>query len=225
MNTTLLTKSARVTGSLKCPALVAMSLAATAIVSQAALVEVSLTADSSSAALSGHPIGQTLDDTFTYNANDPESTTADVAATGNTYPGFTGANVATTQYLQYTFTAITTTALQNEFHVDVWGRDTVNTAGVAGRDDNFTIALYNGDYVTAVLTSPLSSVDGSPYHERISFTGITSGTTFDRFEISADNKPYFSLAEVRAAYTAVPEPSSTALLGLGGLALILRRHK
>ncbi|MCP5537356.1 MAG: PEP-CTERM sorting domain-containing protein [Akkermansiaceae bacterium] len=35
----------------------------------------------------------------------------------------------------------------------------------------------------------------------------------------------FHLYDVSANYTAVPEPSSTALLGLGGLALIFRRRK
>ncbi len=47
----------------------------------------------------------------------------------------------------------------------------------------------------------------------------TSGNASGQMAIIADS------LEVTYIYTAVPEPSSTALLGIGGLALMLRRRR
>ena len=40
-----------------------------------------------------------------------------------------------------------------------------------------------------------------------------------------DSDQWMMLTEIDFEGTAVPEPSTTALLGLGGLALIMRRRK
>jgi hypothetical protein len=53
-------------------------------------------------------------------------------------------------------------------------------------------------------------------------------TRLIRFNITSnhgDSNNFAGLSEVRFDGTAVPEPTTTALLGLGGLALILRRRK
>lgn len=52
---------------------------------------------------------------------------------------------------------------------------------------------------------------------RVNGADVSAGLITDYFDVSADGKT-ISLA-------AVPEPSSAALLGLGGIALILRRRK
>jgi hypothetical protein len=53
---------------------------------------------------------------------------------------------------------------------------------------------------------------------------VTSAQLFIGFRID-DNNDFFTLDNVSFDGTAVPEPTTTALLGLGGLALILRRRK
>lgn len=52
-----------------------------------------------------------------------------------------------------------------------------------------------------------------------------SNGAFDEMKIWTFDSATDSLASVEAATVAIPEPSTTALLGLGGLALILRRRK
>lgn len=56
------------------------------------------------------------------------------------------------------------------------------------------------------------------------FAGTGGITTFDAIEFTAwKSKPKHTIDDL--SISAVPEPSSAALLGLGGLALILRRRK
>ena len=92
------------------------------------------------------------------------------------------------------------------------------------------------------------SVSGSSTANAVtSFVGGTSGTFSQTFDISGFGGGDFSIADVSRALavftvnagapgdgaisidnfkmTAIPEPSSTALLGLGGLALMLRRKR
>jgi len=62
-----------------------------------------------------------------------------------------------------------------------------------------------------------------------SLTGITSATEFRIYMYGAD-APYsgftgFDNITLNGELLPVPEPSSTALLGLGGLALLMRRRK
>jgi len=127
--------------------------------------------------------------------------------------------------------AYTTTAGEATIAVDLYGR--AGNGGWQDRDDNIDVQLFNGDYVTAVATiSGLSIDNGATSHVRATFSGLAVGTQFDRIRIighdsgggAANN--YFTLQEAKlTTVDTVPEPSSTALLGLGGLALILRRRK
>lgn len=63
--------------------------------------------------------------------------------------------------------------------------------------------------------------------ENVAFLATDAGDTIEfRFSESAsDAARGLQLADLSFEITTIPEPSSTALLGLGGLALILRRRK
>jgi hypothetical protein len=79
--------------------------------------------------------------------------------------------------------------------------------------DTTITAGLPGDFTDYTFTETLSSVDGGT--AAIRFT--TNATSTGNIHINGFT--------VNGGITAVPEPSSAALLGLGGLALILRRRK
>ena len=84
--------------------------------------------------------------------------------------------------------------------------------------DNALYFWVDGTLLNSDLSTPINGVNGSGF-DNSTFIGDYSGTGFD-----GD----FAIDYIRLdndAIAAVPEPSSTALLGLGGLALILRRRK
>lgn len=56
-------------------------------------------------------------------------------------------------------------------------------------------------------------------------TGVTSADTLDLTFTRSGGTAFYYVDDVNLEVTAVPEPSSAALLGLGGLALVLRRRK
>ncbi len=68
---------------------------------------------------------------------------------------------------------------------------------------------------------------GDPLAITQTFSMTASGVTNIRFNVSSNHSTenYTGISDVGFDTVAVPEPSSTALLGLGGLALILRRRK
>jgi len=101
------------------------------------------------------------------------------------------------------------------------------TAG--GTDHAVTTNGSGSAFLTAVLTSDgtdtfVSINDGSG-----AVTGTIAGTQyiFDGLDITGYHKftTTNGVDNISIDVTVVPEPSSTALLGLGGLALILRRRK
>lgn len=79
------------------------------------------------------------------------------------------------------------------------------TAGSAGSDDNGALTFTDG--TTHVLFSGIASSGGVITFTTGKASGSGAGVLFG------------------LQLEAVPEPSTTALLGLGGLALILRRRK
>jgi hypothetical protein len=71
----------------------------------------------------------------------------------------------------------------------------------------------------------MSSTTGPGVAETKTFTAV-AGVTHIKFTDSTNHgATYTGIGEIRFGAAAVPEPSTTALLGLGGLALILRRRK
>ena len=86
---------------------------------------------------------------------------------------------------------------------------------------NVTFSLSTSDF--GVATTGASNASGNFNSTGLAY--INSGqTTFDKIVFTAvDNKAVATFDNL--SIDVVPEPSSTALLGLGGLALILRRKK
>lgn len=169
---------------------------------------VALSADGSSASYTGTgtvlTIARTIDDAFAYDPHDFGSTNpfqGSLAVIDNgTDAGFHG-SAAPTHFLRYTLEggAITATVDTHYFVVDLWGRLGDGNSDLYDRDNNFTVALYNGNYITPVATSEnLSILEGSGSRLRTEFY-LADGVTFDRFEIRAANTPYFTIMETRAA--------------------------
>jgi len=119
----------------------------------------------------------------------------------------------------------------NDFNTQ-WGSSPNFRVGFAGPDYNLSGGGVGGSNTANAVTS---------------FVGGTSGTFSQTYDISGFGGGDFSIADVSNVLavftvnagavgdgaisidnfnmTAVPEPSSTALLGLGGLALMLRRKR
>ena len=109
--------------------------------------------------------------------------------------------------------SITFTGLSDSLTYDLTGG--VSSSNPARYATGWTIAGQ------AAPTSQLS--DATIAGGYISFTELTSSA--GSLVITLDNNGSFHLAVSQLELTAVPEPSSTALLGLGGLALMLRRKR
>lgn len=201
-----------------------------------AVTVLGLTADTgnSSASAFGGTLAGVVNDPFAYDPSLPLLLVPDRVynvATGNGYHADLGEGVDA--LLSYTLSGgtHTTTAGEATVIVDLYGRDN-QPAGINTRDDNIDVQLFNGDYVTAVATVSGLSIDNTiTGHVRATFGGLAVGTQFDRIRIIGHDSDggafpannYFTLMEARVA--TVPEPSSAALLGLGSLALMLRRRK
>ena len=109
--------------------------------------------------------------------------------------------------------------------VHMWGYD---RSGDTRRSiQNFDLSFSTnggGTYAnTIALTLAVPSADPIPV-QTLNFaqqTGVTHIRITNMTNYGDSN--YVGLSEIR--FSAVPEPTTTALLGLGGLALILRRRK
>ncbi|MFC4991422.1 PEP-CTERM sorting domain-containing protein [Rubritalea tangerina] len=97
--------------------------------------------------------------------------------------------------------------------------DTVLGSAQFGLNDvTFATAAENGEVVDVSANFNLADVDNTQDLKVVLLAGGgTSGGSTGRQSIDIDN--------VRLEYTAIPEPSATALLGLGGMTLLLRRRR
>ncbi|MCP5534843.1 MAG: PEP-CTERM sorting domain-containing protein [Akkermansiaceae bacterium] len=96
----------------------------------------------------------------------------------------------------------------------------VGRAGFADRTNTGTITLLGEDGSTVIASDTISGLTNNGAGDG-SFS-MTAGYNNVRY-IKVDGVNYLHVAELAAI--AVPEPSTTTLLGLSGLALILRRRK
>ena len=102
------------------------------------------------------------------------------------------------------------------------GADQADILAVGGSTGTSTVSLTNANIITDIA--------GATAGDFIAFAFLNSArTTGDPVGNSTAETYGFQVNTSAASHsltiTAVPEPSSTALLGLGGLALILRRRK
>ena len=95
--------------------------------------------------------------------------------------------------------------------------------------DGFSLSLtWHSDNTYAVSTTGLNNNDTSTgtFGDRVTYDQLTS-SLFAYGELAGGGSPTIGMtvASVELTVFAIPEPSTTALLGLGGLALIQRRRR
>lgn len=110
------------------------------------------------------------------------------------------------------------------------------SATVNKNDANYALVFFTNGFTSleAVTTGIVANQSGSFVDDSVEFTATTTGIynvgVRNRGHISgtgADNDEstvFFDNARL-VDITPIPEPSSTALIGLGGLALLMRRKK
>jgi hypothetical protein len=209
------------------------------IIPLAALAGLALTASTSSAAVTfanidtavassftgGRDLGHTIDSTgLSSNGTSGDilsETHSNNDSNSDLYwlSGLTGGNVAG---------EVLTFTLQSASVVDavhMWGYD--RTGDTKRSIQSFDLSFSTnggGTYAnTIALTLAVPSADPIPV-QTLNFaqqTGVTHIRITNMTNYGDSN--YVGLSEIR--FSAVPEPTTTALLGLGGLALILRRRK
>lgn len=168
--------------------------------------------------------GFVLNDPFAYDPNAPAGSVNPVQTDFPYHDQFLTQN---SDAENYWMAAVAIPSGQALVFLDVWGRN--DYAGAEqSRHQDLIITLSDG--VNSWSSLEWDGVTPSPTSfGRFDFTtaGVThnllENATSIRIDHVALNNDYLMLAEVRAG--AVPEPSSTALLGLGCLALMLRRRK
>lgn len=136
-------------------------------------------------------------------------------------------------------TGIYTGAGSSDFHAimdsNMWGATgaaaTVIVAGLTA-NTQYEIQVFMGDDRNPGRTATIANGDGSGTVTGVngnatSYIGtFTTGAAETTVEFQATNTPNDSTINLSALQVrTVPEPSSTALLGLGGFALIMRRRK
>ena len=208
-------------------ATVIASLAMAASTSHAATV-LGLTLDgaNSDAGAFGTSASDTLSDGFAYNPDTPTSPLPVQGSFSSVTGGFHADKTTGNHMLSYTLTggALTTTIATATLYFDFYGR-----AANLNRDNNYTVTLYNGDYITSIAQlAGQGAPDAAPYFNRSTFS-LGTGVTFDRIQLTApagagDPNQYFTVMEVRAATDIIPEPSAALLAGLSMFGLLRRRR-
>ena len=113
-----------------------------------------------------------------------------------------------------------------------WGYDPGFGADATENTPTDITVSYSTNGTTFGSDQTINPVIGSGPAQSFTVSGAPSGTTHVRFLIndnghdgSGPGGDRVGFGEVRFGGTAVPEPSSTLLLGLGGLSLVLRRRR
>ena len=113
---------------------------------------------------------------------------------------------------------------QNNIVFDLYGRDVLQA-----RDDNFSVELFDTAGSSLGLVTGNGIADGLVPHARVDFGDIAVGTEIGSVIVTGfDSEPSsdinnFTVQEVRLS--AIPEPSSTLLMGLASLGFLVRRRR
>jgi hypothetical protein len=217
-----------------------LQLAAFAVVTTSANAAVMLTLSNAGGgatwdASSHHLPEALLNDAFAYNADSPTSTSPNHAYV---YQGTHNYLTKNEDAENYWFAQVTTGGNSLD-SLDIWGNDFATHEATISRAQDLVISFYTTTDATGPTIATSAPFDGvswngdnaNPTHGRFDVTSLISDAATRatiqslRIDHSSGNTDYLELYEVRAAGSAVPEPTTTALLGLGGLALIFRRRK
>ena len=112
---------------------------------------------------------------------------------------------------------------------DIYGRNVLQA-----RDDNFNVELFDTAGISLGLVTNNAIADGPVPHARVDFGNIAVGTaigsvivtgfdTDDTLTPAGENLNDFTVQEVRLS--AIPEPSSTLLMGLASFGFLVRRRR
>ena len=200
--------------------MIAGLLLAVAVSSANASIVAIDSADSSLGGLSSRDIDKAIDGSGLSGVGDILTQTHSINSSGSDY--FLGA-IGTT----LTFDLVVASTVDA---VELWtyARTGEDLRGMQSFDISFSTDGINYSPTIAISgvamglgTDPSTGVQTLDFASQTSVTNIRIDniTTFD----TGGNIDYIGISEIR--FSAVPEPSTTALLGLCGLALILRRRK
>jgi len=109
------------------------------------------------------------------------------------------------------------------FSVDVTFSDSDTLEGLPTADTQLAVRFYDTTDASSLNTAKFNTVTNANFKYE-AFSDPSSGTDIDLASTST-NIWQDSANPFKTTITAVPEPSSFALLGLGGMALLFRRRK
>jgi hypothetical protein len=166
--------------------------------------------------------------------------TGDTSGSGETFAGATNAGVdgKYTPPATITFTNRSGTyALFNTVDISAYNSSTLTLdldSNKNGTNDSMFVRLFLDGSSTGIDLLTIDTDNTTVTGTDTTFVGGKLTYSFDDADNNAqlfvgfwadDSADYWTLDNVSFDGTAIPEPTTTALLGLGGLALILRRRK